>query len=47
MKQQVDKDNEGSFPLLYFGILTFITLVLYLIWDKLNERITPGKKAGP
>lgn len=46
MKQQVDKDNESGFPLLYFFILLLIALVLYLIWDKLNERITPHKKGG-
>jgi hypothetical protein len=27
-------------------ILGFIALVLYLIWDKLNQRIEPSKKYG-
>jgi hypothetical protein len=28
-----------GFPLLNDFILSFIALVLYLIWDKLNERL--------
>jgi hypothetical protein len=28
-----------GFPLLNAFILSFIALVLYLIWDKLNERL--------
>ena len=41
IKAEVDKDNEGGFPLVNAGILGFIALVLYLIWDKLNERLDP------
>jgi hypothetical protein len=44
IKAEVDKDNESGFPILNALILAFIALVLYLIWDKLNEKIEPGKK---
>ena len=46
LKAEVDKDNEVGFPILNALILAFIALVLYLIWDKLNERIEPSKKSG-
>ncbi len=44
IKTDVDKDNEMGFPLLNALILSFIALVLYLIWDKLNERLEPTIK---
>ena len=46
IKAEVDKDNEVGFPILNAIILCFIALVLYLIWEKLNERIEPAKKHG-
>lgn len=46
IKAEVDKDNEVGFPILNAIILCFIALVLYLIWEKLNERIEPTKKQG-
>jgi hypothetical protein len=46
LKLQVNKDIEGGLPILSFAILAFIALVLYLIWDKLNQRISPTKKVG-
>jgi len=33
-----------GFPLLNALVLSFIALVLYLIWDKLNERLQPSMK---
>ncbi|TNV73164.1 hypothetical protein FGO68_gene14521 [Halteria grandinella] len=42
IKEQVDKDNQLGFPLLSYGILSFIALVLYLIWDKLSEKMEGG-----
>lgn len=48
IKSHVDRDNQSGFPIANFCILLFIALVLYLIWDKLNEKIDPSpkKKAG-
>jgi hypothetical protein len=43
-KAEVDKDNDGGFPVINAIILAFIAIILYLIWDKLNERIDPSKK---
>jgi hypothetical protein len=43
-KAEVDKDNESGFPIMSLLVLAFIALVLYLIWDKLNQRIEPSKR---
>ena len=40
----MDRDNESGFPIINALVLGFIALVLYLIWDKLNEKITPSRK---
>lgn len=36
MKEQVDKDAQGGFPILNFIVLFIIATILYLIWDKLD-----------
>ena len=41
IKEQVDLDNISGFPIINFGVLLFIALILYLIWDKLNEKMDP------
>lgn len=39
LKKQVDQDNQGGFPVVSYAILGFIVIVLYLIWDKLSEKM--------
>ena len=44
IKEYIDRDNQGTFPFINFGILLFIALVLYLVWDKLGERMEPSSQ---
>jgi len=45
IKEYIDRDNnKGTFPFINFGILLFIALVLYLVWDKLGERMEPARR---